>query len=386
MVPDYMHCVLLGITKTILLKHLSPTNSQKPYFVGKHLHHISRRLKNLKPPDYIDRLPRDLVSNYQNLKASELQAWLLYFCIPCLHGFLPDKYLHHLAMLSEGIYICLSDTISESDLQRAQMLLDNFYKDFAELYGEGSCGLNVHNVGAHMCFYVKQWGPLFAWSCFGFEDCNAEILSFAHGTGDVTKQLLRMKEARVSINSAQLGNMRKTDAGMFLTKMNKRYSRKWTSAKAALNCNIAGVSIDFIVPNDCTPENILQQCKASKLQDLREVLRIEVDGDKFYANKYERLKKRICHVVLCKTGSIVDIDIFLWNKVSNLVYALGKIIKVADVPHLFRDTASHIICVQKTSEVVIIPAQDLKEKVCVLTVENQIYVCRVPNKHIGVMK
>lgn len=36
-VPDYMHCVLLGIVNTIMSKWFSPTSSGKDYFIGKHL-------------------------------------------------------------------------------------------------------------------------------------------------------------------------------------------------------------------------------------------------------------------------------------------------------------------------------------------------------------
>lgn len=69
------------------------------------------------------------------LSASELQSWLLYYSIPCLVGYLPDKYLRHYAHLAEGIYILLGDEISQSSLSRAGDLLNTFYKDFQELYG-----------------------------------------------------------------------------------------------------------------------------------------------------------------------------------------------------------------------------------------------------------
>lgn len=85
-VPDYMHGVLLGVTKTILYKHFSPTNSGKPYFIGKHLNKISKRLEGMCPPDYIERLPRNLEKNYNHFKATELQSWLLFYAIPCLNA------------------------------------------------------------------------------------------------------------------------------------------------------------------------------------------------------------------------------------------------------------------------------------------------------------
>lgn len=56
--------------------------------------------------------------------------------------------------------------------------------------GDGSCGLNVHNTGAHLADYVEGWGPLWAWSTFGFEDMNGTIMDLTHGTGNVCRQVL----------------------------------------------------------------------------------------------------------------------------------------------------------------------------------------------------
>lgn len=58
------------------------------------------------------------------------------------------------------------------------------------LIGDGSCGLNVHNTGAHLADYVEGWGPLWAWSTFGFEDMNGTIMDLTHGTGNVCRQVL----------------------------------------------------------------------------------------------------------------------------------------------------------------------------------------------------
>ena len=44
--------------------------------------------------------------------------------------------------------------------------------------GNGSCGLNIHNTGAHLADYVEGWGPLWTWSTFGFEDITGTIMDF----------------------------------------------------------------------------------------------------------------------------------------------------------------------------------------------------------------
>ena len=37
--------------------------------------------------------------------------------------------------------------------------------------------------------YVEGWGPLWAWSTFGFEDMNGTIMDLTHGTGNVCRQV-----------------------------------------------------------------------------------------------------------------------------------------------------------------------------------------------------
>lgn len=156
MVPDYMQGCLLGITKTLLYKWLSASNHKQPYFIGGQIANISKRLQRMRPPDYLSRLPRDLEKHFKNLKASELQAWLLCYALPCLNDYLPDKYPLHFGHLAEGIFILLGDAITPLQLNRAKELLHTFYKDFQSLYGNGSCGLNVHNAGVHLADYVQD--------------------------------------------------------------------------------------------------------------------------------------------------------------------------------------------------------------------------------------
>lgn len=78
MVPDYMHGLLLGVTKTNPSLMFSLSNSSKPYFVRKNIKSADKILKNMKPNDQISRLPRKLEKNLHYFKASELQMWLLY--------------------------------------------------------------------------------------------------------------------------------------------------------------------------------------------------------------------------------------------------------------------------------------------------------------------
>ncbi|WAQ99784.1 hypothetical protein MAR_024157 [Mya arenaria] len=279
--PDYMHGILLGITKLLLSKWFSPTESKKEYFIGKHLKNISTKLQNIKPPEYIERLPRDLEKNYSHFKATELQSWLLYYGLPCLIGVLPDIYLEHFANLSESIYILLGDEITQTGLARAEMLLDRFYTSFEKLYGRGSCGINIHNAGAHIVYYVKKFGPLWAWSCFAFEDCNALLLKTVHGTGNVLKQVMRIRQCQ--------GHIRRVG-------MNKDKSKMWKVSNEAINCDISG-GLKNVKVGDLSDE-VLDKLDVTELRNIKRADRLVINGKKLYAATYARIKRRTCYVVL----------------------------------------------------------------------------------------
>lgn len=53
--------------------------------------------------------------------------------------------------------------------------------------GDGSCGLNVYNVGVYFVDFVRGWGLMWVWLCFGFEDMNGIIFEFVYGIGNVCR-------------------------------------------------------------------------------------------------------------------------------------------------------------------------------------------------------
>ena len=128
----------------------------------------------------IHRLPRRIENNYSPWKAPELRAWLLFYSLPILKADLPRTYLENYSCLEESIYLLLGDAISPADLDRAESLLTVFIKHFGTCYGKENVGMNVHNLG-HLVDGVRQWGPLWAYSCFGFEPFNGEIQSQCTG-------------------------------------------------------------------------------------------------------------------------------------------------------------------------------------------------------------
>jgi len=140
----------------------------------KFVSHIDHKLVSVSPPHEFRRSPRSIASTRNFWKASEYRAWLLFYALPIAGPYLPAEYAHHFSLLVYALHILLGSNIDENDLNTADQLLHCFYIHMPELYSELSCTLNMHNL-IHLVPLVRRWGPLWAYSCFGFENINGHL-------------------------------------------------------------------------------------------------------------------------------------------------------------------------------------------------------------------
>ena len=210
-VIDYMHGILLGVTKKMLELWFDKMHSKNDWYIGDKVTNVDRLLTGIFPPYFIHRRPRSINSNRQHWKASELRNWLLFYSLPCLKGVFKEPFLTHFSCLVEGTYILLQEGISPADLGRANMLLVAFVKNVEMLYGKRFMSMNVHNI-LHLPALVEQWGPLWGWSCFAFESYNGDIIKSIHGKGNVCKDVFWHLQAqkRVSVKAQDISNKSKT--------------------------------------------------------------------------------------------------------------------------------------------------------------------------------
>ena len=185
---DYMHGVLEGVARRLLSAYVDSKNHMHCYYLGRVTEEIDKRLKQIKPPQEFRRSPRSVCSMKQ-WKAAEFRAWLLYYCLPVLSDLLPPKYIYHLSLLVSTMHILLGDMIPVGDVDKAQKMLELFYELTPQLYGEEICTANMH-ILIHLSQCVKNWGPLWGYSCFGFESMNGHLRKSCHGTGYVLPQLV----------------------------------------------------------------------------------------------------------------------------------------------------------------------------------------------------
>ena len=148
---------------------------------------INRQISKIKPTNEIQRLPRSLDS-IAFYKASEYRAWMLFYGLPILSNFLPAEYTHHLSLLVSSLHIIFSDCIYQEDLDIAHSLLSTFYESTGRLYSDSIYTANMHSL-IHTVPLVQLWGPLWAYSMFGFENLNGYISTTFHGTQRIVFQI-----------------------------------------------------------------------------------------------------------------------------------------------------------------------------------------------------
>lgn len=192
---DYMHCVLLGITKKLMNLWFTATHSSQCFSLMNHIHFVDKSLDSIKPPHYVSRRPRSVSDHLKFWKASEYRAWLFFYSVPILCELMEPLYFFHYCAMAESIWICCKDSITENAIEHSAALLNYFVSLFEPLYGARYMTLNLHLL-LHLPKCVQ--GPLFMYSCFPFESMNGDLLKLFHGTQHVETQILS------AVNSHQI--------------------------------------------------------------------------------------------------------------------------------------------------------------------------------------
>lgn len=182
-----MHCVAIGVMKMLMHLWLDYSNKAEDFFIGNKLSIINDRLLQMTPPYFVTRAPR-LLQDLCNWKASEFRTFLLFYSVPCLYGILPDEHFQLLLCLNQAIYILMQTSISLADLKTAQNMLCKFCASIDFLYGKRYERSNVHGL-LHLTRKVKDLGPLWAHSCFFYEDLNGDLRSLFHGIQKIALQI-----------------------------------------------------------------------------------------------------------------------------------------------------------------------------------------------------
>jgi hypothetical protein len=269
----------------------------------------------------------------------------------------------------EGVYLLLCDKITTQSLDRADILLHQFYQNYEDLYGLNNMTLNLHNLCAHLAFYVRQLGPIWAWSCFPFEDMNGSVLERLHGTGNVCQQILwNVHIQKRLITDAQF--ISNSHRKQFVQNM-LRGQRQVKVKFVAENCKIAGGRSVINLNNENEFKRkiatVLGIGNYSDIGTVFKVLRIILNDQVIYSREYTRMESRISNVVVIKTDTdtlTAAVQYFLLHEQTNKCIAVVKIIELAGLLH---PTVHHMKLFQSLKdEEIMFDVCQIKEKLLLL--------------------
>jgi len=345
-VIDYMHGILLGVTKKFLDYWFDSKFKDQPFYIGKNMIDIDKLMRQIQPLYVIHRLPRILSNTYHHWKASELRNWLLFYSLPCLQDFLPSVYLTHFSCLVEATYLLLTEGLTSDDLARAELLLGTFVKNVQRLYGDNAMSLNVHNL-THLVHFVKQWGPLWAWSCFSFESFNGEIKRSVHGTGNVCRQIFWALQAQKRVESRS-SLAKSSRVKTFLHGLQDSHSETFGKDAEAFQCSVVKSSTAKVIFSQEVKNTLKSIMHTDRECDYLSISKIARNGFQMYCKGCTRVKKQNSYTIKLNTtvegtegnGDIIVVANYVMEKKSRKVFAIGQLmISVGSIlprraPHL----------------------------------------------------
>lgn len=290
---DYMHGVLLGVTKQLMSLWLESKYKDQSWYCGDYLCLIDERLCSIQPPINITRTPRSIETHRKYFKATEYRNWLLYYSIPCLIGILPEVYLHHFMLLVFGIWLLNQENICPEDLHLSAILLQKFVMLFDALYGERHMSMNLHNL-LHINASVYNHGPLWANSSFEFEDANGELTAYFHGTQGIDMQIASSISA-VKL-TPELAKKLEKGSPSYLFYRRMKFGKEQKSIQLEEGVHLLGAFSAMEVTEplrnallNCSGEEVLGWCQAFK--------RVLIKGEVFHSKSYGRVYRRNSYTV-----------------------------------------------------------------------------------------
>ncbi|XP_026830127.1 uncharacterized protein LOC113563129 [Ooceraea biroi] len=184
-----MHCVDGGVIKKILTLLTDAKYKNNVISLYAVIDEINSRLTAIKPPKFIHRMPRSIV-DLIHWKISELKIFCFYYSIPIFEGIMRLDYFEYFLRLIIALSILNSDFITEDMIEIARDLLHRFVKEFQFLYGIQFCSINLHQL-LHLSDCIRILGPLWAYTCYEYENLNGQLLKLIHGTCHIDTQIVQ---------------------------------------------------------------------------------------------------------------------------------------------------------------------------------------------------
>ncbi|KAK3910293.1 Acetyl-coenzyme A carboxylase carboxyl transferase subunit alpha [Frankliniella fusca] len=220
---DSMHCIFLGCMRQMLRLWFDKDFKNLPFSAYAHTSTISARLLSLTPPHFLQRMHQP-VEKLVHWKATEFRSFLFYVSLVLLQDVLKPDVYNHFALFVKGVSLLNSSSISPSDIMTAGTLLRQFVQEFEVIYGVDNMSHNVH-MCTHLDHVVRLLGPLWATSCFQFEDINGRHKNLIHGTRHVGLQI-HSKLSLITSLPLMVRQLKEGPAKIFCDNLRRKYRFK----------------------------------------------------------------------------------------------------------------------------------------------------------------
>jgi len=181
-----MHICLLGVTKTFTNHWFDTQHHGKAFYLGKKLVKINRLLARCTVPSTTNRI-LTTVEERSFWKANQWRTWNL-LCPVILDEFMPSDISKHFKKYLRGLFILNTTGSTLDEVAAAEKLLYQFVRDIPKYYDVSFCTFNTHLL-LHAAECVRNWGPLYCYSLFQFENYNGILLGLFHGTQHAALQM-----------------------------------------------------------------------------------------------------------------------------------------------------------------------------------------------------
>lgn len=187
---DYMHLILLGVVKKLLVN--TWCFGRPPHKIQIRIfNEISQLLIKLIPyiPIEFSRKPRTLKES-KRYKATEFRLFILYTGVVVLRDYLPKNKYEHFLTLHVAVTILLSNFLIKDYINYAEDLLKHFVTCSKIIYGLQFLSHNIHNL-LHISDDARKFGSLEKFCNFSSENYLQKLKKIIRKPDDILPQIVR---------------------------------------------------------------------------------------------------------------------------------------------------------------------------------------------------
>ena len=202
---DPMHTFLLGMVKDECENHVSNESTNPHALSGSKRSEFFRRMKTLKVPYDIGRLPSNMkeMNSLSGLTAEQMKNFAIVYARACFKGLIPDTSYRVLCLLCNIVTIICQPILTEDNLTCLYRLLHDHHTAYCRFYGKFRVTVNYH-MALHMPEVILDYGPPHAFWCFAYERMNGILASTPTNNRGIENEVLDRFLLEFTFNQVEL--------------------------------------------------------------------------------------------------------------------------------------------------------------------------------------